>query len=82
MEPAYKSGEVLRVSRMRRPALGDVVVVRDPRDGREILKRVVRVEEGKFVVEGDNSSESTDSRAFGPVHKKAIVGKVVRGGRI
>jgi signal peptidase I len=86
MEPAYRSGDRLLVNRLayrhHAPAIGDVVVIRDPeRDGRYLLKRVARppddaVPEAAHVyVLGDNAGESRDSRAFGAVPLRAVLGK-------
>ncbi len=82
MEPTYFSGDRLFVSRfiyrLRRPHVGDVVVVRDPRDGRLLLKRIAKVESGKcYFLRGDNGIESTDSRTFGPVPFSGIVGRAL-----
>ena len=86
MEPAYRAGDRLLVNRLaylrRHPAVGDIVVVRDPeREGRLLLKRIapapvgVRPGLARFWLLGDNAAESRDSRAFGPVHRRLIVGK-------
>ncbi|HWQ28696.1 MAG TPA: nickel-type superoxide dismutase maturation protease [Dehalococcoidia bacterium] len=82
MAPAYSPGDRLLVNRLaylfRRPRPGDVVVLRDPEvPGRLLLKRVAAVEEGRYVVLGDNTAESRDSRRFGPVRRRDIVGKAV-----
>lgn len=85
MEPAYCPGERLIVDRVAyrrgvRPAIGDVVVARDPeREGRYLLKRVAAppgetTGEGVYVL-GDNAGESRDSRVFGPLPPDAIVGR-------
>ncbi len=39
--------------------------------------RSLRLEEDEYVVMGDNRSNSTDSRSFGPVKRNAIVGRVI-----
>mgnify|MGYP000117869684 CR=1 FL=1 len=82
MEPKFKEGSLLFVDRLvyRLSGLkvGDVVVVKDPRDKeRLILKRVTRVEGEKIFILGDNLESSTDSRKFGAVERKLIVGKVM-----
>ncbi len=62
------------------PRSGQVVAVRDPgQPGRILVKRVtdVRRSEGTFAVEGDARHASTDSRAFGPLPRSALVGWVV-----
>jgi nickel-type superoxide dismutase maturation protease len=60
------------------PQKGDLVVVTHPhhRD-LTIVKRVVLVTDtGDFFLMGDNPQESTDSRFFGAVSLKLILGKV------
>jgi phage repressor protein C with HTH and peptisase S24 domain len=69
MEPTYRPGERLTaLRRWRRVRVGDIVVVRDPRQpDRWLLKRCV-VRTGSFLdLRGDNPGASTDSREFGPV---------------
>jgi nickel-type superoxide dismutase maturation protease len=79
MEPTLAEGDRLFVVRARRAAPGDLVVLRDPRDGRRILvKRVTSVVGDDVMVHGDNPTASTDSRAFGPVARRALMGRVVR----
>jgi hypothetical protein len=42
-----------------------------------LIKRVkVRLEDGRYRLEGDNPLESTDSRTFGPVTREFILGRV------
>jgi len=78
MEPGLTSGDRLLVLRRRRPRVGDVVALADPRgEGRLIVKRVVSVMDHRVVVEGDNTRSSTDSRVFGPVDRRAVVGRAV-----
>ncbi len=79
MEPTLRSGDRLLVAGGRRPGPGDIVALRDPRrEGRRlIVKRVVSVDGDRVVVEGDNASASTDSRVFGPVDRRALVGRVL-----
>jgi len=86
MEPAYRPGDRVLVNRLayvrRRPAAGDVVVLRDPeRKGHVLLKRIARAPDGtcpgpaRVYVLGDNSAASRDSRAFGPVDRREILGR-------
>jgi signal peptidase I len=78
--------------RLRAPAIGDAVVVRAPEGGRLDLKRIAAGPGGSVLVRGeerllgpdewfllgDNLSESSDSRAYGPVRTRDIVGRVWR----
>ena len=81
MEPNFHNGDKLFVStifhKFIKPHRGDSVVVKDPRDGRLVLKRIESVENDKYLVRGDSSASSTDSRTFGSIPQSAIVGKVI-----
>jgi nickel-type superoxide dismutase maturation protease len=79
MEPALSPGDRLLffppLSRLRP---GDIVAVPDPRQPARLLVKRVTSLDGRFVsVEGDNPDESTDSRVFGPVERRAILGRAV-----
>lgn len=81
MRPALQPGDYVLVSPVAfaggGPALGDIVVARDPqREGMALVKRVAAVwGPGEYVVLGDNATASRDSRAFGPVAREQIVGR-------
>lgn len=61
--------------------VGDVVICKDPRSGRMIVKRIAEVRKTPsgytYFVCGDNREESTDSRIFGWISRSHIVGKVI-----
>ena len=86
MEPTLRPGDWLVATRAGRRRRGSVVVVADPRTGRDLVKRIVSVpgdpaDDGvlpadRYLVAGDNAEGSTDSRAFGPVPGSAIEGVV------
>ncbi len=90
MSPTFLPGDRLLVLPWRPssspPEKGEVVVARDPeQEGRLLLKRVAGIErtagEGRrsellVDLRGDHEAESRDSRAFGPVPVRAIVGRV------
>ncbi len=90
MEPAFRAGEHLLVDRLayrrRTPRVGEVVVLRDPeRPDRYLLKRIATAppmqpapQRGQYFVLGDNAAVSRDSRAFGPVAREQIIGRVWR----
>ncbi len=83
MLPAYVPGErVTAVRRWRPVRVGDVVVVRDPREPRRwILKRCVAKTKGRLDLRGDNASSSTDSREFGMVRARDVRWVVLGRGR-
>jgi signal peptidase I len=93
MEPSIKSGAVLVVNRLRyglrvplrrnylirwsMPKAGEVVVFYTP-SGQLAVKRCAALTgEGGFIAEGDNSLQSYDSRAYGPVPADNTIGKVL-----
>jgi nickel-type superoxide dismutase maturation protease len=81
MSPAFEPGDRLVVVRLPRrwPVRpDDVVALSDPRrPDRLLVKRVTQAHAGRVTVAGDNASESTDSRDFGPVERSAVWGRVV-----
>lgn len=77
MVPALHHGDQLLVwfGRVRaRP--GQVVVVRLP-DRPLSVKRLVRIDEAGWWVEGDNALGSTDSRQLGALPPDAVAGRVL-----
>ncbi|MEX2054472.1 MAG: vitamin K epoxide reductase family protein [Candidatus Colwellbacteria bacterium] len=78
MRPEFSSGSLVFATKLFKLRVGDVVVLKDPRNGeRIIVKRVSRIDGDKVMLLGDNPSESTDSRGFGLVDKGNILGKVI-----
>jgi nickel-type superoxide dismutase maturation protease len=79
MMPTYRPGERLTALRRWRPVhVGDVVVVRDPREeSRWLLKRCVAKTHSMLDLRGDNPAGSTDSRDFGLVPDQDVAYIVV-----
>src|SRR3989344_3861020 len=78
MFPTLKEGQdILSINWFVNPKVGDVVVIKY--GGREMVKRVEKIDGERVFVVGDNPNESTDSRDFGPLNSDDIVGKVVYG---
>jgi phage repressor protein C with HTH and peptisase S24 domain len=75
MEPFLKNNDMVLVFRFLKIKKGDVVVFK--REDNIFIKRVARFENGKVSVIGDNRRDSYDSRKFGFILKKDIIGKVV-----
>ncbi|MDR0289370.1 MAG: S26 family signal peptidase [Treponema sp.] len=93
MEPSIHSGTVLVVNRLQYglrfpghseylvrwavPRQGELVVFYTP-SGEIAVKRCDDlVRRGEFIVRGDNSLQSYDSRSYGPVSVDATIGKVL-----
>jgi phage repressor protein C with HTH and peptisase S24 domain len=74
MNPAYRNGQTVIITRARNHKKGDVVIAFV--DNRESLKRITNIENGKVFLEGDNKDNSTDSRSYGWIQDRHIVGKV------
>ena len=81
MLPTFADGDwlLLRIVRDGTAiAAGDVVLVERPdRAGLLLLKRAVRRTADGWWVEGDNAAASDDSRLFGPVPDRLVLGRVV-----
>lgn len=58
-------------------SIKDIVILKDPRNGNLIIKRINKIKKDLLYVLGDNRKESTDSRAFGWIKENAIIGKVI-----
>lgn len=81
MVPELRDGDEVLVQEYgcRPVCIGDVVLVRHPttRDVR-IIKRVADLKDGGALwLLGDNAGASTDSRHFGAVSRKHLIGQVV-----
>lgn len=82
MLPAIKPGDYVIINtlchKFFRPARGDIIVLKHPHNDLIIIKRVKSISKnGKLFVAGDNKRASEDSRKFGPVNLKDVIGKVV-----
>ena len=78
MEPSLKNNQIAIASSLpyffRKPRVGDIVVLSL---GKCIIKRIIKVKENEIFIVGDNNKESTDSRDFGWISKRKIIGKVI-----
>jgi nickel-type superoxide dismutase maturation protease len=80
MLPALLPGDRLLLIPVRRIRPGDVVALPDPRQPDQLLvKRLAAVDKdaGTVTVLGDNATASTDSRTFGPVDGRRLLGRAV-----
>ncbi|MGV2828195.1 nickel-type superoxide dismutase maturation protease [Myxosarcina sp. GI1(2024)] len=82
MQPLLQPGEEILLDRhayqKSLPQVGDIVIATHPlRPELIIVKRVILVRaDGNLFLQGDNPAESSDSRTFGAVNLKHILGKV------
>jgi len=78
MAPALSDGDTVLIDPRAAIAVGDIVLADHPyKSSVTILKRVSGIEtDGRVSLIGDNDTESTDSRTFGPISIKSIVGRV------
>ncbi len=85
MAPTLRPGDRLLVDRgayrAAPPEIGDIVVLVDPeRPDRWLVKRVAAVDpaSGTLEVRGDARDVARDSRQFGPVPLRSVLGRAFR----
>ncbi len=78
MLPTLKNGDVVLINPKAKVEQGDIALASHPyKKSVKILKRVKEfTENGDLFLIGDNADESTDSRTFGAVPLKYVIGKV------
>ena len=78
MEPTLVEGQYLSCNTSRKAIrniiTGDIIVFKH--DGRFVIKRVTRIFKNAYFVIGDNTKHSFDSREYGSVSKKDVIGVV------
>lgn len=81
MLPRFPSGTVVLINKLAflffQPKVNEVILVSHPRTKRILIKRIIMKKNDTYFVQGDNFEQSTDSRDFGFITKKDILGKVV-----
>jgi phage repressor protein C with HTH and peptisase S24 domain len=79
MEPAIKNGQKILVSNIpfifSNPKKNDIIAFNF--DNKIFVKRMEKIENGKYFLQGDNKNDSLDSRKLGLVKRKDILGKVI-----
>ncbi len=79
MLPSFKDGDKALVNRwfylLKKPQKNEIIIIN--KKNIIMIKRIKKTQDNKFFVAGDNLKESTDSRHFGWIEKKDVLGKVV-----
>jgi len=79
MSPFLKPQDIILASSIpyffSNPKVKDVVVARV--NGKNLVKRIRSISQKEYLLEGDNKNDSMDSRSFGAILKKNIIGKVI-----
>lgn len=78
MYPLLTSGDKVIIDPHSAVRVGDIVLADHPfKSSVRILKRVTDISaDGRFFLEGDNPTESSDSRSFGTIAASGIRGRV------
>jgi len=79
MWPTLNAGDTVLVKPTMTLVEGDIVLANHPyKSSVKIVKRVAEIlPDGALILRGDNPVESTDSRSFGSISKRDVIGKVV-----
>lgn len=84
MSPTLLPGDLILVDTRayaeRQPKIGDVTVfsVSEQSNSFHVKRIRARTDEGAFIMRGDNVSASLDSRYYGEIPLKSLLGEVVR----
>lgn len=81
MIPDFQEGDLLFVSKLiylfQNPRVNDIIVCRSSVDKKFLLKYIAKIKQDYYYILGKNVENSIDSRHFGWITKKEIVGKVI-----
>jgi phage repressor protein C with HTH and peptisase S24 domain len=80
MEPQIKDGQPVLISSLpywfKTPRINDIVAFEDNND-KVLVKRISKIQNGKYFFEGDNKNDSLDSRKLGSFSKSRIIGEII-----
>lgn len=82
MAPTLKDGAWALARLGKAPKVGEVVIARHPLDSSLIIKRLVKIEEDGYWLQGDGMRDATatssqDSWVFGALKREDILGVVI-----
>lgn len=79
MSPTFQDQQKILVNRLvylfKKPQIGDIIAAKI--DGKIFIKRINRIKKEQYFLSGDNPNDSFDSKKFGSILKKQIIGKVI-----
>lgn len=80
MHPTLRDGDLVlvRTRSKREPLPGDIVVAREPGNGRILVKRVLSRGDTTVYLGSDDPNTGRDSRHFGSVPIESLLGTVTR----
>jgi len=80
MDPQIEDGQSVLVSGLpywfKTPQINDIVAFKDNSD-KVLVKRISKIQNGKYFLEGDNKNDSLDSRKLGSFSKDRIIGEII-----
>ncbi len=79
MLPTLKDGDAILIDADAKIAVGDIILTKHPfKKSVKLVKRLSEIDQnGNYFLVGDNPPESTDSRTFGALSPKHLLGKAV-----
>lgn len=80
MQPLLYPGDTIIVNKLSKITTNDIIVFKNPQKNKRenyLIKQVKNMNEKGFFVEGLNKTQSIDSRQFGRIQKKDIIGKMI-----
>lgn len=79
MEPTLLQGQTVLASSITflfsKPKIGDTIVFKAT--DKVFIKRISKIDGERYFLLGDNKKDSFDSRKFGWINKRDILGKVI-----
>jgi phage repressor protein C with HTH and peptisase S24 domain len=75
MAPTLKANQIVIAIRTKKYKPGQIVIAKQ--SNREVIKRLRLAGNGDYLLFGDNSLKSSDSRQYGPIKAKNIMGRVL-----
>lgn len=80
MEPRIKNGQSVLASNtpywFKKPKINDIVAFKD-KTNKVLIKRITKIQNGKYFVQGDNQKDSLDSRRLGLISGNQIIGEII-----